>query len=203
MAEAELKKLAQTLAEIQAIKFGSFKLTSGKLSPYYIDLRLVPSHPQAFRLCVEAYQRLVRQIGLEAFDLMVGVPTAGVVFASVLAYQTGKPLAYVRKEAKDWGLRKAVEGRLEGGERILLVDDLVTTGKSILETAEVLREAGGKPTHAVVLIDREEGGAGRVEAAGISLHAYVKVTGLLEVLKAEGLLDEAKFREIMGYLKKG
>ena len=85
MAEAELKKLAQTLAEIQAIKFGSFKLTSGKLSPYYIDLRLVPSHPQAFRLCVEAYQRLVRQIGLEAFDLMVGVPTAGVVFASVAA----------------------------------------------------------------------------------------------------------------------
>ncbi|RLI35116.1 orotate phosphoribosyltransferase [Candidatus Bathyarchaeota archaeon] len=201
MAEPNIEKLALTLAQLQALKFGSFRLTSGRQSPYYIDLRVIPSHPKAFRLCMEAYRRLAEKVGLENFDVVAGIPTTGMIYASILAYQLGKPLVYVRKEVKSWGLGREMEGHLEKGARILLVDDLVTTGKSLLEAADALERAGGKPVYAVVLVDREEGGRENLERRGITLQAYTRITELLKVLRGKGILGEETFRRIEAYIK--
>lgn len=202
MAEPSVREFALALIKVEAIKFGSFRLTSGRLSPYYLDLRVLPSNPEAFHLCIEAYRKLADRVGLENFDLLVGVPTAGMVFASALAYRLKKPLAYVRKEAKGWGLKRAVEGKVKPGDRIILVDDLITTGKSLLEAAEALREAEGKVLGAIILIDREEGGVENLSKHGINLHSYTKVTEILKILEAENLLEEAKCREVLDYIKK-
>lgn len=198
MVEASLKRFALTLAEIEAIKFGSFKLTSGKISPYYLDLRVLPGSPEAFRLCIKIYRRLVEGVD---FNLLVGIPTAGMVFASALAYELGKPLAYVRKEAKGWGLERKIEGRVKPGDKALLVDDLVTTGKSLLEAARALSKAGSLVLGAVVLIDREEGGRENLSKHGVNLRFYARVTEILEILRGEGVLEEAKYREILDYIR--
>jgi len=197
-----LREFALALARVGAIKFGSFKLTSGRLSPYYLDLRVLPGDPQAFKLCIEIYGRMAGNFGLEGFDLLVGVPTAGMVFASALAYHLGKPMAYVRREVKDWGLGRTVEGKIARGDRALLVDDLVTTGKSLLEAAEALREVGVEVLGALVLIDREEGGRENLSRHGLKLYSYVGVTRLFEILRVEGLLDEAKYREVLDYVRR-
>ncbi|KYH38924.1 MAG: orotate phosphoribosyltransferase [Candidatus Hecatellales archaeon B24] len=202
MADPSVKDFALALAKAEAIKFGSFRLTSGRLSPYYLDLRVLPSSPEAFHMCIEIYGELAGKVGLENFDLLVGVPTAGMVFASALAYRLRKPMAYVRKEAKGWGLKRDVEGKVKPGSRVVLVDDLITTGKSLLEAAEALQEAGGKVLGALVLIDREEGGLENLSRRGINLHPYTRVTEILEALKAENLLEEAKYREVLDYIKR-
>jgi orotate phosphoribosyltransferase len=196
-----LKSFALTLAKLEALKFGSFKLTSGKISPYYIDLRIIPSNPEAFKLVIEIYSGEVEKIGVENFDVIVGVPTAGIVFASALAYHLGKPMAYVRKEAKVWGLGKAVEGLIKSGDKILLVDDLITTGKSMIDAAEAVRNAGGFPSHGLVLIDREESGVRNLSSKGINLKAYTKITEILQILRREGFLNADKHHEILNYLR--
>ncbi len=202
MAELSVKDFALALVRAEAIKFGSFRLTSGRLSPYYLDLRVLPSSPEAFHMCIEIYGELAGRIGLENFDLLVGVPTAGMVFASALAYKLRKPMAYVRKEAKGWGLKRAVEGKVKPGSRVVLVDDLITTGKSLLEAAEALREAGGKILGGIVLIDREEGGLENLSRQGVNLHPYTKVTEILEALQAENMLEEEKYREVLDYIRR-
>ena len=132
-------KMANILYKIDAVKFGVFKLSSGKSSPYYIDLRVIPSFPDAFREICDFYAEYInKQIGTKNFNRIAGVPVAGIIFASQVAYNLQKPFLYVRKGIRLTGRERRVEGVLSSGDRVLLIDDLMTTGLTLKKTAEAV-----------------------------------------------------------------
>ncbi|MGB9134070.1 MAG: orotate phosphoribosyltransferase, partial [Candidatus Bathyarchaeia archaeon] len=165
------KQLCQVLYKIGALKFGTFKLTSGKISPYYIDLRVVPSFPDAFHKLCDIYLKLVNgRVGADNFKRIAGIPTAGIPFASVVAYNLNKPFLYTRPAQRTHGRERKVEGMLVSGDKVLLLDDLITSGKSLRKAASSIRAEGGVVEDAVVLIDREEGGKENLKKDGVRLH---------------------------------
>jgi len=194
--------LCMILVRIDALKFGSFKLTSGKLSPYYVDLRLVPSYPGAYKKIINLYITLVNEeIGLNNFDRVAGIPTAGIPFSSVLSFQLGKPFLYIRKDQKEHGMGKRIEGLLLPGDRVLLVDDLITTGKSLLDSADKLKAEGAIVRDALVLLDREEGGIRNLSKKGVTVHALLKISEAARILYDMGRIDRSQRDTILKQIK--
>ena len=203
MSETKKKEMAKILHKIDALQFGLFKLTNGKVSPYYVDLRIVPSFPDAFRDICDFYaEAITTHIGLNSFDRIAGVPLAGIPFASQIAYNLKKPFLYVRKGTRTHGRERRVEGILVSGDRVLLVDDLVTTGLTLKKAAESVRAEGGVVTAAVAFLDREEKGKERLESAGVKLHALLKISEIANVLYELGAVDEESLKTIMKQVKK-
>jgi len=198
--EAELSRI---LMKTGATKFGLFKLSSGKLSPYYIDLRMIPGDPKGLQTVIEIYETMTRsKIGVASFDRIAGVPTAGVPYASILAYRLSKPLLYVRRETKTHGGERRVEGQLLPGDRVVLVDDLITTGKNTLQAAEAIRAEGGQVERAIVLIDRQEGGAAALAQAGLKLHAFTTVTRIARRLSESGVIEDDQYKAILAQIER-
>lgn len=196
-------EIAKIMHKIAALKFGLFKLTSGKVSPYYIDLRVVPSFPDAFRRICDFYREaIISQIGLKNFDRVAGVPIAGIPFVSQIAYNFNKPLLYVRKGVRLHGQQRRVEGILVSGDRVLLVDDLVTTGLTLKKAAEAVTAEGGIVNEAVALLDREEGGKEELVKSGIQLHALLKISEVANTLYEIGAIDEENLKTILKQIKK-
>src|SRR2546430_6462085 len=135
-----LSTIAIALVETGALQFGRFTLSSGKASSYYIDLRRIPSFPEAYKKVVRAYRLLVREVGAENFDVVAGIATSGLTFSSPLAISIGKPMVYVRQEEKSHGTKKRLEGGLPSGSTSLVGDEPVTTGGNI--NYEIGRTAG-------------------------------------------------------------
>jgi orotate phosphoribosyltransferase len=201
--ETKKVEMAKILHKIDAFKFGLFKLTSGKVSPYYIDLRIVPSFPDAFRQICDFYgEAITSQIGLKNFDRIAGVPIAGIPFASQIAYNLKKPFLYVRKGVRLHGRQRRVEGILISGNRVLLVDDLVTTGLTLRRAAEAVTTEGGIVKEAVALLDREEGGKEKLAKSGIQLHALLKISEVANALYEIGAIDEQNLKTILKQIKK-
>lgn len=196
-------KMANILFKIDAIKFGVFKLTSGKASPYYIDLRVIPSFPDAFKEICDFYaEYITSQIGLNSFDRIAGVPVAGIIFASQVAYNLKKPFLYVRTGVRFHGRERRVEGILSSGDRVLLLDDLVTTGLTLKRTAEAVRAEGGVVTSSVAFLDREEGGKQLLEKNGVKLHALLKTSEIANMLYESGAIDQESLKIILKQIKK-
>lgn len=194
--------LCMILTRIDALKFGSFKLTSGKLSPYYIDLRLVPSYPGAFEKITGIYVAMVNEmIGIDNLDRVAGIPTAGIPFSSVLSYRLKKPFLYMRKGEKGHGMGKRIEGLLLPGDRVLLVDDLVTTGKSLLEATDKLKAEGAIVTDALVLLDREEGGVQNLAKKGVTIHSLLGIGEAVKILHDKGRIDKSERDAILKQIK--
>jgi len=200
----ELKaEMAKILVNIDAIKFGLFKLSSGKVSPYYVDLRVVPSFPDAFRQICDAYGDFIRaQIGLGNFDRVAGVPIAGIPFASQIAYNLKKPFLYVRKGVRLHGRQRRVEGILVSGDRVLLIDDLVTTGLTLKKAADAVKAEGGVVTSAVAFLDREEGGTKNLAKKSIEVHSLFRISEIAKILNDIGAIDKESLSTILKQIKK-
>lgn len=195
-------EICKILDRIGALKFGAFKLTSGKMSPYYIDLRIVPSFPDAFQKICDFTATLVKsEIGTDNFERIVGVPVAGMPIASVVAFTLKKPFLYVRRGARLHGRGRRIEGIIAPGNRVLLVDDLITTGLSFQKAAKSVTAESGVVNDAVVLIDRQEGGKKRLEKSGIKLHALLSVTEIVNTLHELGTIDEEQAKLILKQVK--
>ena len=197
------EKMANILFKIDAVKFGVFKLSSGKASPYYVDLRVIPSFPDAYHEICDFYAQFIqKQIGAKNFNRIAGVPLTGIIFASQVAYNIEKPFLYVRKGVRLRGRERRVEGLLVSGDRVLMVDDLVTTGLTLKKAAETVRAEGGVVTDAVVFLYREEGGRGQLEKSGIKLHSMLKISEVAKVLYDSGVMDNESLKTILKQVKK-
>jgi len=192
-----VEELAMVLVKVRALQVGTFTLSSGRLSSYYVDLRTVPSFPGAYRYVVDSYLALLREeIGLDKFDVIAGIPTAGLAFSSPVALELEKPMVYVRKEEKDYGRKKRIEGSIAPGARVLVMDDLITTGHSILGAIDAIREEGGEVKDVAVLIDRHEGGKATLKESGVRLHTVTDILELVRTLHARDEISDEEMQAI-------
>ena len=194
-----VKEFAIFLYKNNIIKFGNFTLASGKNSPYYIDLRLVPSYPHQFRKMIKNLQNLIdKQTGLENFDALVSVPTGGLVIASALAIETVKQLIYVRNKSKEYGTSKLIEGKLSSNMKLVMIDDVATTGNSILNGIKQLQEAGSIISESYVVVNRLENANKLMDSVGVKLYQLTDILEITKILFEEQLIDE----EILEKIKK-
>ena len=192
-----VKEFAIFLYKNDIIKFGNFTLSSGKQSTYYIDIRLLPSYPHQYRKIINNLQNLIsEQIGLEKFDSLASVPTGGLVIASSLAIEIVKPLIYVRKSQKEHGTSKLVEGKTTDGMEILMIDDVATTGESVINALKILKEEGMNVNHAYVIINRKEGADKLLESEGVRLHQITDILEITDILYKENLIDEQMLQSV-------
>jgi len=202
--EAIKVEICKILNKIGALQFGAFKLTSGKISPYYIDLRIVPSFPGAFQKVCNFYVDFIKdEIGAKNLERIAGIPVAGIPFASLIAYNLKKPFLYIRKGVRLHGRQRRIEGILTPGDHVLIIDDLITTGLSLRKAAKAITAEGGVVNHAVVLLDREEGGKEKLGKSGIKLHALLKISEIANKLYEIGAIDEEQLKTILKQIKKG
>lgn len=192
------RDLIVRLHEIGAVKFGSFVLKSGITSPIYLDLRLIVSFPDVLETVGDLMWEAVQDV---PFDLLCGVPYTALPMATAISLKHKKPMAMRRKEAKEYGTKKSIEGVFSAGDRCLVVEDLVTSGKSVLETIEPLEEEDLVVEDVVVLIDREQGGRQRLADHGYRLHALFTLGEFLQVLEAEKRLDSETVASVRRFIE--
>jgi orotate phosphoribosyltransferase len=189
--------LAKALFRMGAVRFGSFTLPNGRRSSYDIDLRLVPSFPDVYTTVLAAYVELVEGVGTSKYDAIAGVATAGVTVSSPLAVMTKKPMMYVRKKGESRGSGKLVEGIAKRGSRVVIIDDLISTGGSMVYAAQALRKEGYPVSNTAVLVDRLEGGKERLASIGVKLHSYTTAKDLLEALKDSKLVAKSRLEAVL------
>jgi orotate phosphoribosyltransferase len=189
-------QFASFLLKSNSLRFGVFTLASGKQSAYYIDLRVLPSFPGYFRLGISALKDTVAE-KIGRFDTFASVPTSGLVFGSALAYEMNKPFIYVRKEPKAYGINKMIEGFLEPGSKIIIVDDVATTGTSLSSAVEIIRANSGIVEDVVALVDRHEGAEDKLKKMGVKLSAVTGINDIVNTLYKAGLIDENALESVL------
>jgi len=197
-----MKQISLSLVRNNALRIGDYVLHSGKKSPYYVDLRVSLSNPIAMDWIGNSLARMViNEIGKAKVDKIMGVPTAGVPFATIISQKLAIPMLYYRKERKEHGVRKKIEGDMERNDRIVMIDDLITTGQSVIDAAQAARDQGGIVSELVVLLDREQGGQDYIRNHSIEPHALFEISEAFAWLKEVKLLDSNDYEVIMNYIK--
>ncbi|MCB9079481.1 MAG: orotidine-5'-phosphate decarboxylase [Anaerolineaceae bacterium] len=185
------------LHKIGCIQFGQFTLASGKPSPIYIDLRRIAASPAVLKMAAQVYADLIRPL---TYDHIAAVPYAALTIGTAVALETGRPLIYPRKEAKAYGTGQTVEGVFAAGDKAVIIEDLVTSGGSVIKAVEQLKAVGITVTDAAVLIDREQGGRANLAAEGCQLHAALQLSDILATLYAAGRISAEQLAEVKQYL---
>jgi uridine monophosphate synthetase len=172
------------------ILFGSYVQASGATFPYYIDLRKIISHPQIFYQVLNAYAEIIKDL---EYDRIAGIPYGSLPTATGLALQMQKPMIFPRKEVKAHGTRRAIEGNFEAGEKVLVVDDILISGKSVMEGAEKIKAAGLEVSDIVVFIDHEGGVKDKLKSNGYNAYSALTISEITETLYQAGRINEEQY----------
>lgn len=196
----QLESLVLTLNDIGAVRIGRFELHSGRMSPIYIDLRLLASFPNALREAAAAYRHRLKTL---TFDRIAATPLAGLPIGTAICLDMNLPLIYPRKTVKGYGTGKQIEGQWEIGQTVVVVDDLITSGDSLLKGITFLKAAGLRVNEAVVLIDREQGGREALEEQGYRLHSLMTIGQLLAIMESKERITSHQRARILQGLSRG
>ncbi|CAG9571114.1 unnamed protein product [Danaus chrysippus] len=194
----KLKELAVQLFDAGALRLGDIEAKLGRRTPIYFDLRVVVSHPKIVKAISQQLQVLSSGV---PHELVCGVPYAALPFAAVMSVNTDTPMIMKRKETKLYGTKKILEGVFQKNQTCLVVEDVVTSGGTLLETVNTLRSEGLIVTDAVVVLDREQGGVGVLEASGVRVRSMFTMTELVSMLRDAGRISEQTVDIVSDHIK--
>ncbi len=199
--------LAQTLFDLGAVQFGNFTVSESAVSsPVFVNPKVLISNPTALRVASKLMQQEInlaqslRRARVHPFGVVAGVPVGGLLLASAYSLETNIPLIYARIRPEGTG-KRGIEGHFTAGDTALIIDDLITRGSNILETAAMLEEGGLKVKDVIVLIDREHGAAKRLQRHGYNLMSILKLDVMLNHYMSRGLISEEIYRSCSEYLR--
>ncbi|XP_043250118.1 uridine 5'-monophosphate synthase [Colletes gigas] len=196
--DAELKELAVALFEIDALKFGDFVTKIGLKTPVYFDLRVIVSHPKIMARLAKVLWKLSENCS--DISQICGVPYTALPLATLISVNSNIPMLIKRKEVKAYGTMKMIEGQFKPGDNCVIIEDVVTSGSSILETVQVLRKEGLEVKDSFVVIDREQGGRKNIENHGIRVKSLYTITGLLAYLLESNKITPKIVKDVTDYL---
>ena len=198
---------AKTLLEVEAVRFMKdkpFIFTSGWASPVYTDCRRLISFPRVRRTLIDfGVATIEREVGFEQFDAVAGGETAGIPFAAWMADRLLLPMQYVRKKPKGFGRNTQIEGHIEPGDRVLLVEDMTSDGRSKINFCQAIRAAGATVDHVFVFFFYDIFPDSRkvLSDLGVDLHYLATWWDVLTVAKKSGKFDKAKLKEVEKFMK--
>lgn len=176
-----MSDLASLIEESGAIKRGKFKLTNGQLTDYYVDKYAFEADPELLSTITD---RIVEMLSPEEIDVVAGPELGAIPLVTAVSLETRIDAAYIRKGEKHQGTQTRVEGTIEKGDRVAIVEDVSTTGRTILETARVVEEVGGVAERLIVVVDRSEGAVSNVRSEGYELECLVHIGEDFEITNA-------------------
>jgi uridine monophosphate synthetase len=192
------RQVALTLHEHGILQFGQFTLKSGIISPFYIDMRMLQSYPEALHIVAKVYAEMLADVPADTF--LAGIPEAGIPLATAVGYETNRPLIQPRAKLKDHGKGKSIEGDWKPGDSVAIIDDLITKGDSKLEALDQFKACDLKVLGFYLLIDREMGGIAIVKQAGYDVTVAMTMSEVFDVLADEGKLSHAERDEMIAFM---
>ncbi|MEX2028938.1 MAG: orotate phosphoribosyltransferase [Candidatus Paceibacterota bacterium] len=193
------QKVARTLLKIGAVGFvpdNPITFKSGIISPVYIDNRKLPSHPHEWKVIIGSFAKIIKKEKIKA-EVVAGVETAGIPHSAALGFFMKTPSVFIRKEAKDHGTKKMVEGGSVLNKHVLLIEDLVTTGSSSLNAVENIRKAGGKISSCLVIVSYNFPSSRRAfNKAKVKLHTVTSFPVILEEAKKLGMVHDDVLKKV-------
>ncbi|XP_029670995.1 uridine 5'-monophosphate synthase-like [Formica exsecta] len=198
--EELLKKLAIELYDVQALKFGDFKMKLGLRTPVYFDLRVIISYPKLMSNLAKALWTLPDDV--TKVSQICGVPYTALPLATLISVDNGIPMLMKRKETKSYGTKKLIEGVFLPGDNCVIIEDVITSGSSILETVDALKKEHLNVTEAYMVIDREQGGRKNLENHGIKVKSLYTITQLMQYLLEAGKITLEVVKDVDNYLTK-
>ena len=181
------------LFDIGCLLFGEYVQASGATFSYYIDLRKIISNPHIFNQVLDAYGDIVKTL---EFDRIAGIPYGALPTATGLALNLQRPMIFPRKEVKAHGTRRLIEGNFHPGETVVVIDDILISGKSVMEGADKLKSAGLKIEDIVVFIDHEGGAKERLADNGYRAHSVLSISDITATLYESGRIDREQYNSL-------
>ena len=198
--------LAQTLFDLGGVLFGNFTVSESAVSsPVFVNPKVLISNPTALRVASKLMQQEInlaqslRRVRAHPFAVVAGVPVGGLLLATAFSLETNIPMIYARVRPEGTG-KRGIEGRFNVGDAALIIDDLITRGSSVLETAELLEENSLKVKDVIVLVDREHGATERLRRRGFNLISILKLDVMLNHYMSRGLISEETYNICAEYL---
>ncbi len=189
--------VAKALCDANVVRFGDFELASGRKSPIYIDLRILPSVPKSMHVMAEELGKVAKDMGV---TVVAGAETAGIPIAMAISLKTDLPMVYVRRRPKRYGTNSMIEGILTKEDKAVLIDDLITNGGSKITFIDGIKQGGAKVEDVLVILDREQGGTETLSKIGVKLHSLITLKDLLDYMKENKLLMEEQYNNVVEYL---